>query len=393
MHGIAARSDCSVVGALCRRDGNASKTARFTKDMVAAIPDANKRFKNWITQPGYKDNVNDEEWLYDWADGDISKKPNMYVANKAIGNWELGKQDLVYSNTQNSYGLSLEAAVGKHDGDSFLVVDRANFTINTKRGWMWACGAGHTLANHAVFNPASGKYGAICSTDLGTNSGADTGKSGGYGGLWVKVEKSGKGKGFLSIPVIKQNYAGGATGILPLADGGFLGVFAGAKATSPKQEYRDKGPTTAIGIARFDAEGNIVGDINWVVKDKDWFYSYPKLADLGNGKYLLGYAKMVRLSKRNALGSNVYGDAIRLPDSFHVMEIDASGKPLTKVQTVKHGWGEQDNMVTLEKGKVAWSYIPKAQYTTEAAGKKAKLPACRVNEVAINVYTQQQPPA
>lgn len=383
MNGIAVSSDCSVVGALCRRDGNPSISGGFTKDMVAAIPDTNKRFRDWISQTN-RSKFNDEQWLYDWANGDISKKPSMYVANKAIGNWELGKQDLVYSNEQNSYGLSLEASAGTHDGDSFLVVNRSDFSIDTKRGWLWACGAGHTLQNHATFNSATGKYAAICLTDLGST----LGKSDGYGGLWVKVEGN-KSNGFLSIPVSKQNYAGGVTGILPLKDGGFLGVFAGTEATSPKQEFRDKGPTTKIGIARFDTVGKLVGNINWVVKDDDWFYSYPQLASLGNDKYLLGYAKMVRLSKRNELGIHAYGDAIRLPDSFHVIEIDQNGKKLTPEQTVKYGWGEQDRMVSLEDGKVAWAYIPKAQYSTETSGKKATLPKCDVNEISLNVYTNK----
>lgn len=381
MNGIAASSDCSVVGALCRRDGSDSKDQPFTKDMVASIPNANKRFRDWITQ-AKRSNLNDEEWLYDWADGQISKKPEMYVANKAIGNWEFGKQDLVYSDAQNSYGLSLEASVGVHDGDSFLVVERDTFSINPKRGWLWACGAGHTMFNHAAFNPATGKYAAICTTDLGST--AD--KKGGYGGLWVKVEGN-KSQGFLSIPKKKMDFAGGVTGMLPLDDGGFLAAFAGTEATSKNQSFKSDGPATKIGIARFDTVGKLVGPINWIVSDSDWFYSYPKLASLGNGKYLLGYAKMERLGNKSR---RTYGDAIRLPESFHVVEINKDGKKLNTGQTVKYGWGEQDNMVSLGDGKVAWAYIPKAQYTPNSTDKDTNLPKCAVNELALNVYTSSK---
>lgn len=308
----------------------------------------------------------------------------MYVSDKAIGNWEFGKQDLVYSDSQDSYGLSLEASVGFHDGDSFLVVKRSDFSIDTKRGWRWACGAGHTLFNHASFNPASGKYAAICGTDLGVTKD----KKGGYGGLWVKVEGN-KSQGFLSTAKHKYDYSGTVTGLLPLDDGGFLGVFSGLPATSKNQEFKRSGPTTKVGIARFDTEGKIVGSINWLVEDSDWFYSYPKLADLGDGKYLMGYAKMERLSNKDKIS---FGDAIRLPESFYVVEIDKDGRKLTAEQTVKYGWGEQDNMVSLGKGKVAWAYIPKAQFTPNSTDvSDQNLPGCNLNEISLNIYTSSEP--
>jgi hypothetical protein len=384
MHGIATKSDCSVVGVLCRRASRSSETNQSTKDMVAALTDSGK--KAWITQPGTAEQGeqrNDEEWLYDWADGNIAKPPATYVAHKAIGGWVYGSQALVYGETDNTYGLSLKATVfggGWHEGDALLIVDRSNFTINEKRGWHWGCAAGHTLFNHATYNPSTSQYAVTCGTDLGI----DPKNAGGFGGVWTHTE-SREAQGYQSVPLYKSlTIGGGPTSLLPLADGGFIGVFAGIDgAVKANQDFRNEGAVTSIGFAHFDKNGTVVGSIKRVASAPGVFLSAPQLAPLGKGTYLLGYTKMAAFADKEKL-KFAYDDAFRIPTSYHVLEVDENGNALTQEQTLKGaGWGEQDQMVALGAGRVAWAYTP------NAVMENGKRPSCESNQLALHVYTQK----
>jgi hypothetical protein len=385
MHGIAAKSDCSVVGVLCRRASRSSETERSTKDMVAALADSGK--KEWMTQPGTAEQGkqrNDEEWLYEWADGNIAKAPSTYVAHKAIGGWEYGSQALVYGETDNTYGLSLKATVfgggGWHEGDAMLIVDRSNFTINEKRGWHWGCAAGHTLFNHATYNPSTSQYAVTCGTDLGI----DPKNAGGFGGVWTHTEGS-AAQGYQSVPLYKSlTIGGGPTSLLPLADGGFIGVFSGVDgAIKADQDFKNDGSLTSIGFARFDKNGMVVGSVKRIAAAPGVFLSSPQLAPLGKGAYLLGYTKMGAFADKERLKS-AYDDSFRIPASYHVLEVDENGNALTQVQTLKGaGWGEQDQMVALGAGRVGWAYTPNAVMESD------KRPACESNQLALHVYTQK----
>jgi hypothetical protein len=385
MHGIAAKSDCSVVGVLCRRASRSSETNRSTKDMVAALTDNDK--KAWMTQPGTPEQGkqrNDEEWLYDFADGNLAKAPAMYVAHKAIGGWEYGSQALVYGETDNTYGLSLKATVfgggGWHEGDAMLIVDRSNFAINEKRGWHWGCAAGHTLFNHATYNPSTSQYAVTCGTDLGI----DPKNAGGFGGVWTHTEGH-DAQGYQSVPLYKSlTIGGGPTSLLPLADGSFIGVFSGIDgAVTADQDFRNEGALTSIGFAHFDKNGAVIGKVKRIASAPGVFLSSPQLAPLGKGTYLLGYTKMAAFADKERLKS-AYDDAFRIPTSYHVLEVDENGNALTQVQTLKGaGWGEQDQMVALGAGRVGWAYTPNAVMEND------KRPSCESNQLALHVYTQK----
>lgn len=387
MHGIAAKSDCSVIGVLCRRPTYASKNGAPTKDMVAAITDTAAR--NWLTQPVSADGktTSDEEWLYEWPTGDLSAAPKTYVASKAIGSWEYGRQELVYGEKDNSYGLSLKSTVygpdgnQRHEGDALLIVDRSNYSINLGRGWTWGCASGHTLFNHLAYNPANSRYAVTCGSDLGLDP-----NPGGFAGIWVHAEK-GTSKGVQNAPFWQSlNFGGGPTSLLPLDDGGYLGVIAGAStAFGPGTNFRASGPVSSIGLARYDQDGNLVGSIKWLVDNSGTFYSYPQLVSLGNGTFLLGYGEMVTLAEQQAaMAANMnIDDSFRIPGAFHVRQVDQSGTPLGPDQTLTNaGWGEQDQLVPLGPGRVGWAYLP------SPARANNKSPACLSSSLQLSVYAK-----
>jgi hypothetical protein len=379
MHGIAVKSDCSRVAALCRRPSRESETAEFTKDLIAELPD--EGIKGWLTQPGSEESgqVNGEEWLYEWPSGDVSASPSTYVVHKAIGGWTYGSQHLIHGEVDDSYAVSLKATVfgggSWHQGDSMLVVDRSTFSIDLQRGWYWGCAPGHTIFNHATFNPTTSQYAATCGTDLGTDPDAE----GHFSGLWMHTE-SNETVGYLTTPLYEWlTFGGGPTSLLPLADGGYLGVFAGTTGNTitSNMAFGEQGPLTTIGLVRFDSSGAVVGDLKIVAAMPNTFLSYPQLASLGNGTYLLGYAEM------DALGGEG-NDAFRVPKSFRVQEIDENGNALTEAQTLDGaGWGEQDQMVPLGEGRVGWVYIPNPERVDGVN------PPCSSTSLALSVYTQK----
>lgn len=383
MHGIAAKSDCSLIGVLCRRASRASETQPFTKDMVAALPDTGEGGKRWwITQPGTPaqgEQRNDEEWLYEWTDGNVTTTPTTYVAHKAIGGWVYGSQYLVYGETDDTFGLSLKATVYGggtwHEGDALMIVDRKDHSLNLGRGWTWGCAAGHTLFNHPTFNPATSKYAVQCGTDLGVQA-MD---NGGYGGLWVHAE-GGASQGFLSLPIHNSiSIGGGASSLVPLPDGGYLAVFAGPSGSIGKnQDFQKVGPVSEIGLARVDAAGALVGNIVRLAAKPGVFLSYPQLAPLGDGTFLLGYGEMVALAEQTDWGT------LRVPASYHVLEVDENGAALTEDKVLEGlGWGEQDQMVPLGPGRVGWVYTPNPVRTSAGS------PACAAKQLVLGVYTKK----
>jgi Transposase DDE domain group 1 len=379
MNGIAAAPDCSTVAVMCRKPNGASLRGGFDKDLVSDL--SNTDWKNWITQPqsGNGDQKNDEMWLLEWrgAPAAITAKPSSLVVNKAIGGWEYGNQYLLYG-SDGTYGLSMKATVfgpdkqTLHQGDTFMVINRASHTIDTSRGWLWACGEGHTLFNHPAYNAVGHqdghKYMAICGTDLSKRMPAAG------GGIWAHVENESSTEIRAVHDEGQITIKGGPTSLVPRSDGGFLGVFVASQT-----EGADG--ATAIGMVRLDAHGVVEkGTVTWVVAKKNVYLSYPQLADLGNGRYLLGWGEMYDTTKP------FVDQTQRIPTSYHLKEIGPyGGTRAAEITLSGTGWGEQDQMVSLGKGRVGWAYIPKPAYDTTT-----KVPACASPALRLATYTSSQ---
>lgn len=344
--------------------------------------------RDWLTQPVSADGTktNDEEWLYEWSSGDIGAAPDTYVASKAIGSWEYGSQYLSYGEQDDTYGLSLESTVfgsdgnEQHEGDALLIVDRKSHSIDLGRGWTWGCADGHTIFNHLAYNPATTTYAVTCGTDSGT----DAANSAGLAGIWVHTDKGAK-TGVQDEALWKSpSFGGGPTSILPLDDGGYLGVITGAAGgVAADTDFRSSGPVSAIGLARYDKDAKLVGSIRWVVSAPGTFLSYPQLAPLGDGTFLLGYGEMVTLAAEQAAAAAQQNidDQFRIPGSFHVMAVSQDGSPLGPDQTLAGaGWGEQDQMVPLGDGRVGRAYVPSPARTGSTN------PACLSSSLQLSVY-------
>jgi len=371
MHGIAASSDCSTIAALCRIP---SGTQGFDKDVLATHPDA-----DWMTQPYVCGDrgMNDEMWLYEWTGGDIQSEPTKYIVHKAIGSWEYGNNYLRLAEDDNTYGIALKTTVGGADGpdtcheaDAFLVMDRGDDTMTT-RGWSWACGTGHTTFNRVAYNPATGKYALMCSTDY------NEAQTGGLGAYVFRME-DGDAQEFHYMNVDGIKNKGGASAILPTSDGGYLGVLVGVDGEVTPEGYPVE-PPTSIGLAKWDESGVMQGEIDWVVQDSEAYVSYSTLAELEPGRFLLGWGTMFKLDDQDD-GGEV---SMRIPWDYYVMEIDESGEVLTEPLLLEGvGWGELDEPVSLGNGRVAWTYIENPALTGDY-----QHPGCNQPEVQMTVYS------
>ena len=362
MEGVATSDDCSTIGVLCRRKYG---DADFDFDSLATHAD-----KDWMTQP---DCADQEMWLYEWTNGDITTEPGKYVVHRAVGTgWEYGNNTL-HLGDDNTYGIGVKARVFGgdtcHEADAFLVMDRADHHL-TSRGWSWACGTGHTLFNHPTYNPATQKYAVLCGTDA-SNHGSP------LGGLWMRVE-DGTANEFHTVNYEGLRIKGGVGALRPLADGGYLGAIIGIDGGVTAQDTIPLEPPTSIGLARFDAAGSLVGQIHRVAAAETKYLSYPQLAPLGNGRYLLGYGEMYDLARPDDMND----DAYRVPLAYFVLEIDESGTPLTEPQLLDGvGWGEQDQMVALGDGRVGWAHIPNP--TLE----NLVVPSCNSPTLQLSTYS------
>ncbi|MBF0442451.1 MAG: hypothetical protein HQK54_11145, partial [Oligoflexales bacterium] len=323
----------------------------------------------------------DEEWLYEWSDGNIQNNPKKFVVHKAIGSWEYGNHYLILGEEDNTYGMSLKTMVfgpdgkSKHDGDAFGIISRSDYSLLTGRSRMWSCASGHTLFNHPSFNPATKKYAVMCGTDLPA-----LGTSGAGGGFWMRVEGK-NAEGFADASLYKSlSISGGPTSLQPLADGGFIGVFAGINGKPDSSvNFRDKEPASSIGLVRFNPDGKPSGSIKWLVSKPRTFLSYPQLVPFGDGTYLVGYAEM-----KNLDSSAEYKHEYSIPQNYYLMEIDQEGKPLSDaVKLSAAGWGEQDQIMPMGKGRAVWAYIKNPAYE----GKNVQ-PPCRSAELQLSVYSR-----
>ena len=372
-HGIAASADGSVIGMMVRRPNGTSNPGSYDKDLLSGHP-----WETWITptmqQPACTTEAReiDEMWVLEWTGGNIQATPQKYIVHKSIGSWEYGNNYLKFGENDNTYGIAVKAMVfdgdcGMHEADAFLIMDRTDYTLTT-RGWSWACGTGHTMSNFPAFNPDLKKYAMMCCTDY------NEGQVGGLGAIYFHMEDGPQNEFHLfNVDGLRQK--GGSTTLLPEGDG-FIGILIGINGDVIVGGIPME-PPTSLGLARFDASGNQVDSINWVVELDTHYVSYPQLVPLGNGKYLLGYGKMMDLN-----GDSWSDNKYRIPLEFYLMEIDSDGNPLTPPLALDSlGWGEQDQLISLGDGYVGWAYIPDPRLRS-----KDTLPACTSNTFKLAVY-------
>ena len=112
-----------------------------------------------------------------------------------------------------------------------------------------------------------------------------------------------------------------------------------------------------IGLIKAHDRGQEYARINWVVEDDDCQMSSPQLVDLGNGRFLMGYAKFQCISEGEGYDRYNGGDEVMLPHACYLMEVDADGNRLTNpVELPGHCWGALDEPKYLGNGQVGWVY-------------------------------------
>lgn len=369
MEGVAVSSDCKSINVICRRNFGDKD---FDHDVLASHPN-----KDWMTQPKC---ARHEMWLYEWNDGNIASKPVKSRMHRAVDwSWEYGN-NYIRMGDDGTLGMAIKARVADpkgqcHEADAFLVMDRKTHTY-TNRGWYWACGTGHTIFNRLAYNSNSKKYAMMCGTD-------GSKKPGSLAGLWIRRE-DGESQEFLTTHRYRLIHKGGPGTILPLDDGGFLGVVVGHDGNIAAQDRIPLQPPTEIGLVRFDGNARPVGAVKWIAKKKDQYLGYPQITPLGNGRYLLGYGEMKKTSHSAKEEWSNYSYLI--PWDYYLVEIDINGKFLTKPKKLEGtGWGEQDQMVSLGRGRVGWAYIPDPTYK-----ELNKAPECNAKGLQLSVYESGQ---
>jgi hypothetical protein len=367
VHGIDVSDDCQTIGVLCRV---ASGTGGFDKDVLATHWDA-----EWMTNPyvcGGK--MNDEIWLYEWTNGDIQSEPTKYIVHKSFGDWE-ARNNYLRLGSDNTWALAIAATVGGedlpsgcHEADAFLVMDRATETM-TDRGWSWACGTGHTITNRIAHNPATGKYALMCSTDYNA---AEVGGLGAY--IFRLEDQTGVEFHYHNIDGIQSK--GAASTMLPRPDGGYVGLMVGVPGEHEPGGYPAT-PGTSIGLAQWNPDGSMDGEINWILQDPEGYLSNSSLTEIAPGRYLVGYGVMRRLANPEE------GESMRIPLESRFVEIDLDGNFLTEPLVADDvGWGDYDEMVPLGQGRAGWAYIPDPLLGPDLQG-----PSCNAPQLQLSVYT------
>jgi hypothetical protein len=375
MHGIAVSDDCQTIGVLCRIP---SGSTGFDVDVLATHPAA-----DWMTNANVCGDrgLNDEMWLFEWTNGDIESEPRRYVVHRSIGSWEYGNNYLRLGNDETTWGIGVKATVGGeggggcHEADAFLVMDRADESFTT-RGWSWACGTGHTIMNRIAYDATTGKYAALCSTDY------NTAEVGGLGAYYFRME-DGAAQEFFYLTREALRGKGGASAIVPRTGGGFLGLIVGVPGTDQPVGYPDA-PPTEIGLVRWGAEGQQLGNVNWILSDPDRYLSYSTLAVLSPFRYLVGWGVMRAVDHEGEPGGD---NSYRVPWEYWVVEIDEFGNQLTDPLMLEGaGWGELDEMAPLGQGRAGWAYIDNPALDAEG-----QAPACGQDSLELSVYTSPQP--
>lgn len=240
-HGITVNADCSRVAVLCNTDFEepVSERERFTRDLVAESGKSSIDQPNNERQVDNNSNIaqgdkasryryNGEVWLLEWDGVSLASQPDSYVIHKAVGGQQLGATTLVYSEDQDVYGAAFttntfDSGGGRHKSGALMVVDRDGWLLNPddprnndrERGWTWGCAGGHVLHMRAFFNPFTGYFGALCTSD-----GAKYWKGANQGAIAAKMETSSTTfEGYESFIVASHNSAitnGGGHKLIPV---------------------------------------------------------------------------------------------------------------------------------------------------------------------------------
>lgn len=240
-HGITASNDCSRIAVLCNTDFEApvSESESFTKDLVEEYPYSRIDQPNNEQQVNNNSNIstsdrqsryryNGEMWLLEWDGVSFASEPDRYVIHKAVGGQQLAATTLAYAEDQDVYGAafttnSFDSGGGRHKSGALMIIDRNGWRLNPddprnsdrERGWTWGCGGGHVLHMRAFYNPFTGYFGTLCTTD-----GAKYWRAQNKGAIAVKMETSSTVfEGYENFIVASNNSAitnGGGHKVIPL---------------------------------------------------------------------------------------------------------------------------------------------------------------------------------
>lgn len=389
--GLAAAADCSQIGILCHRAYGSSASEAPDADLITPYAGTSDGERGWVLRADNQANedTNTEMWLYEYDGADLSAQPSTFLVHKAVRATNTarphGQYYLVYSAQQDAYAMAVRSSMftdggDRHVADAFLVIERGgaptDWAIDGQRGYPWACGRGHTVVNHPGYNPYSDQFAIACRTDIGA-------------GGFFRTASAGDGDPFHTFSFNGQGgnvVGGGPTTFVGLPDGGFLLALIGNPLEEVNIEAWTEGPPTRVGLARFDASGAPVGDIQWVVASGEYFLGHPQIAQLAEGRYLLGWSEQWRLGdglEETSMWTIRRRHSFQSAWAYHVVEIDAEGTALTQPRRVEGaGWGDFDEWTDLGQGRIGWSYIADPELTAWD-----QAPACNQNATpALFVY-------
>jgi len=422
--GIAAAPDCSHLAVLCHRAYGTSDNETVDRDLVAQyVEDGGDGIVMARDNP-VNDLTNTEMWLYEFAAADVTGTPDSYLVHMSVRATETarpqGQYYLTYAAKRDAYAMALRTSMtgdggNRHVADGFFVIRRGAspqaWTMDPSRGFAWACGRGHTDYNHPGYNAVSDQFAVSCRTDID-------------GGLYFRTETQGKPGAFHNVQKCCWfSIGGGATTFAAHPDGGFMlamtshdperlaaatSEWEGSDFTHPNWESDESVhpndvwgglAPTSVGLARFtsdgvavgtpDADGNPRADVQWLVHSDTHYLGHPQIADLGNGRYLLGWSEQYRVGDADDV-KEIFNwrrrAAFQSAHAYYVMEIDAEGNRLTDpIHVEGAGWGDFDEWTVLGEGKVAWHYIA----DPELVGPE-DAPACGANATPSLFYYASQ---
>lgn len=272
-HGIAVSDDCSTVAMMCATELYAPISETFGSEFTDLVNDAENDFSYLGGHINNEEKVDDpdryqyngEMWLLEWnlnGDGelDLTDEPDRYVIHKGYGGHPMGTADLVYNESDNTYGTAFTTSVfdnngGRHRSAAMLVIDRDDWSLNSQdRGWGWACANGHVFFIRPFWNPyvpnrrtgEDGAYGTICTSDGNDWSLSNAGT------IAIKYEDSDSFEGYSNYFLASNNSGvskGGAHIVIPLNEERTIGILA-APDMHPWGETNFE---TAIATAEADA--------------------------------------------------------------------------------------------------------------------------------------------
>lgn len=392
--GLAAAPDCSHLGVLCHRAYGSSDATPPDADLITPYAGDSDGERGWVLRAdnAANEDTNTEMWLYEFAGAELEATPSTFLVHKAVrasnNARPQGQYYLHYAASRDTYAMAVRSSMftdggARHVADAFLMIERgaapADWTIDGDAGYPWACGKGHTYVNHPGFNPYADLFAIACRTDVGA-------------GAFFRTEQAGDGDPFHTVSFNGQGgnvIGGGPTTFVGLPDGGFLLALVGNPSAHVNIDGWTEGPPTQIGLARFDASGAPVGEINWVVSSTEHFLGHPQIAELAEGRYLLGWSEQWRVGDgldETSMWTIRRRHSFQSAWAYHLVEIDADGQALSAPRELEGaGWGDLDEWVAFGDGRIGWAYIADPELTAWDAA-----PPCGSNaQLALYAYTPE----